>query len=138
MTDERSAPALRAIHHVRVPVSDVDVARAWYSEVLGLEPVLDYEEEDRIVGVSLAGRGGITVGLHLDPVRARALAGFCVLALEVRDQGALAAWVEHLDALGIAHSGIREGHLGLHLETADPDGVVVQLHTAEHPSADEE
>jgi catechol 2,3-dioxygenase-like lactoylglutathione lyase family enzyme len=120
-----------------VPVSDVGAARAWYAEVLGLDPVLDYEEEDRIVGVALAGGDGIAVGLHLDPVRARALAGFCVLALEVRDQGTLGAWVERLDALAVAHSGIREGHLGLYLELADPDGIVVQLHTAEHPSADE-
>jgi catechol 2,3-dioxygenase-like lactoylglutathione lyase family enzyme len=137
VTDDQLAPPLQGIHHVRIPVSDIAVSRDWYPEVLGLEPVLDYEEEDRVVGVALASNDGVTVGLHLDPRRARALAGFCVLALQVDGQGALGAWVERLDALGVAHSGIREGHLGLLVEVADPDGIVVQLHTAEHPSSDE-
>ena len=137
VTESPPPAALRSIHHVRVPVSDVEAAREWYSEVLGLEPVLDYEEEDRLVGVAMAAGSAVTLGLHLDPPRARAMAGFCVLALEVQDQGALGAWVDRLDGLGITHSGVREGHLGSYLEVADPDGVVVQLHTAEHPSADE-
>ncbi|HUO48936.1 MAG TPA: VOC family protein [Acidimicrobiales bacterium] len=137
MVNDEPPPPLQGIHHVRVPVSDITVSRNWYSEVLGFEPVLDYEEEDRVVGVALAGDGGVTVGLQLDPARARALAGFCILALQVPGQTALGTWVEHLDAAGVAHSGVREGHLGLLVELTDPDGVVVQLHTAEHPSADE-
>ena len=134
---DEPSPPLQGIHHVRIPVSDIIVSRDWYTEVLGFEPVLDYEEEDRIVGVALAGEGGVTVGLHLDPARARSVAGFCILALQVPGQTALGTWVEHLDTAGIHHSGVREGHLGLLVELADPDGIVVQLHTAEHPSADE-
>jgi len=136
MKDEADPP-LDGIHHVRVPVSDIAVSREWYPDVLGFVPILDYEEEDRVVGVALAHGSGVTIGIHLDPPRARALAGFCVLALEVPGQEALAAWVDHLDAKAVAHSGVREGHLGLYVEVLDPDGIVLQLHTAEHPSADE-
>jgi len=135
--EDEARPPLGGIHHVRVPVSDVTASRDWYPEVLGFVPILDYEEEDRVVGVALAHHSGITIGLHLDPPRARVLAGFCVLALEVPGQETLAAWVDELDAKGVTHSGVREGHLGHYVEMEDPDGVVIQLHTAEHPSADE-
>jgi catechol 2,3-dioxygenase-like lactoylglutathione lyase family enzyme len=135
--DDRPIPKFLGIHHVRVPVTDVDVSRNWYREVLGLVPVLDYEEEDGLAGVVLAHEPGMTVGLHRDAARARALRGFCILALEVGPQAALGDWVAHLDGLGLEHSGIRDGHLGLLVEVPDPDGILVQLHTTEHPSADE-
>ncbi|HLX87545.1 MAG TPA: VOC family protein [Acidimicrobiales bacterium] len=133
---DNAPPPLNGIHHVRLPVSDVVTSCDWYG-LLGFEPVLDYEEEDQLVGVALRHPSGITLGLHLAPDRASALAGFCPLALEVDGQAALEDWLEHLDRQGLQHSPVQEGHLGLFAEVADPDGLVVQLHTADHPSADE-
>jgi catechol 2,3-dioxygenase-like lactoylglutathione lyase family enzyme len=135
--DDGHTPPLLGIHHVRVPVVDVSASRDWYRDVLGFEAMLDYEEEDGLVGSVLRHDTGVTIGVHLDPGRALAMRGFCLLALEVGGQPALYDWVEHLDGLGVAHSGVREGHLGLLLEVPDRDGVLVQLHTAEHPSGDE-
>jgi catechol 2,3-dioxygenase-like lactoylglutathione lyase family enzyme len=135
--DDGSLPPILGIHHVRVPVSDVSASRDWYRDVLGFEVMLDYEEEEGLVGVVMRREASMTVGLHLDPERAAALSGFCLLALEVGGQPALYDWVEYLDGQGVAHFGVREGHLGLLVEVPDPDGVLVQLHTAEHPSADE-
>jgi len=134
---DATVPKLFGLHHVRLPVTDVSVSLEWYREVFGLVPVLDYQEEEGLVGVVLAHESGMTVGLHLDPDRAVALRGFCILALEVGPQDGLHHWVDHLDRLQVAHSGVREGHLGLLVEVPDPDGILVQLHTTEHPSADE-
>ncbi len=136
--EDRPAPPLQGIHHVRVPATDVEASRNWYREVLGFEAVLDFEEEGGLIGTVLSHHSGVaTIGLHLDPERATALRGFCLLALQVEGQTALYDWVEYLDALGIGHLGVRDGHLGLLVEVPDPDGVLVQLHTGEHPSGDE-
>jgi len=134
---EGTTPPLLGIHHIRVPATDVGASREWYRDTFGFEPVLDYEEEDGLVGAVLRHPSGLAVGVHRDRDRAAALSGFCLLALEVGTQAELHDWLAHLDALGVGHSGIREGHLGLLIEVPDPDGVLVQLHTAEHPSADE-
>lgn len=123
---------------MRIPVTDVVASRDWYRDVFGFGVVLDFEEEGGLVGSVLTHHSDVTtIGLHLDPERVPALRGFCLIALQVGTQLALNEWVEHLDGLGIGHSGVREGHLGLLVEVPDPDGVLVQLHTAEHPSADE-
>ena len=80
--------------------------------------------------------GGMMIGLHEDPERARALTGFVVLGLRVRDLG---VWVEFLDQLRVPHGPgpPSEGHLGWYIRLADPDGVLVELHTPGQPSADE-
>jgi catechol 2,3-dioxygenase-like lactoylglutathione lyase family enzyme len=136
--NDRPTPVLQGIHHVRVPVSDVGASREWYRDVLGFEAVLDFEEEVGLMGTVLSHRSGLaTLGLHLDAERAAAMRGFCLLALQVEGQSALYDWVEYLDDLDIGHFGVRDGHLGLLVEVPDPDGLLVQLHTGEHPSGDE-
>ena len=46
-------------------------------------------------------------------------------------------WKRALDTLGIDHSEPAEGHLGWYVDFLDPDGLVVRLHTAAQPTADE-
>ncbi len=128
---------ITAIHHVKLPVSDVITSRDWYSEVLGFTPVMDFEEADRLVGVELERPSGITIGLHLAPERAAALRGFDPLALTVTDREELHLWASRLDEMGVEHSEIRSSHLGWALDLTDPDGIRVSLHTREHPSADD-
>jgi len=131
---EVTRPAeLAGFHHVRVPVSDVLVSRDFYAEVFGLEPVMVVEEEDRIIGVVLGHGSGVVVGLHEAPERARALRGFAVLGLSCPD---LAAWVDRLDRLGIRHGPMEDRHLGRCVLVADPDGILVALHSLELPSVD--
>jgi len=122
------------VYHVRLPVSDVLLSRDWYASVLGFEAVLDFEEEDRLVGVALKHPSGVRLGLHLEPHRAPALRGFVVLSLRVSTQADLEAWGAHFRRLGVEHSVIAAGHPGFALEVADPDGICVQLHTIGHPT----
>jgi catechol 2,3-dioxygenase-like lactoylglutathione lyase family enzyme len=135
--EEGLVVSLRGIHHVKVPVSDVFRSRDWYQDVLGFSPILDFEEEDRVVGVAVELPVGVTVGLHADPVRARALRGFCVLALSVASDRALGAWARHLDEAGIAHSAIVDTETGTAMTIPDPDGILVALHTPRHPAPDD-
>ncbi len=128
------APDIFGIHHVRLPVSDVMASRDWYIDVLGFEPLLVYEEEDGITGVALEHRSGVVIGLHEEPPRAAALAGFAVLALAVPD---IDRWVGHLAERGVPHGTLQDRHLGRCLQVTDPDGLVVELHTLDQPSDDE-
>ncbi len=41
--------------------------------------------------------------------------------------GAPSAWRDHLDAVGIAHSGIVEADYGLALSVKDPDGNALEF-----------
>ena len=131
------AVAFVGLHHVRLPVSDVMRSRDWYTDVLGFEPRLSLENEDRVVGVVVDHRSGLTLGLHYEPALARALRGFCTVALNVGTVDDLDRWCAYLDTLGIGHSAPAEGHLGWFVEVPDPDGLVIELHTTGQPSADE-
>lgn len=130
-------PELVGFHHVRLPVADVWASRDWYTSVLGFVSVLDLEEEAGPVGVVLRHPEGVVVGLHLDPGRAAALAGFAVLGLQVADHDGLLRWCDHLDGLGLAHAPIRQGQLGWYVDVPDPDGILVRLHSARTPEPEE-
>jgi catechol 2,3-dioxygenase-like lactoylglutathione lyase family enzyme len=139
MTSVSGDPAVATLglHHVRLPVSDVMRSRDWYADVFGFEPRLCLEEEDNVIGAVVAQPGGLTLGLHYAPALARALHGFCSVALSVGTFDDLTRCCTRLDAVGIAHSEPAEGHLGWFVEVPDPDGLVIQLHTVGQPAADE-
>jgi len=128
------AATIIGFHHVRVPVSDVLTSRDWYMDILDLGPLLVVEEEDRIRGVALEHPSGVVIGLHQDRERARALRGFVLIGLSVPD---VAAWVRRLDQRCVAHGPPGQGHLGRYVRVADPDGILIELHTPAQPSAGE-
>jgi catechol 2,3-dioxygenase-like lactoylglutathione lyase family enzyme len=130
-------PELLGIHHVRIPVSDVTPSADWYSEVLGLSTLLIEEEENEVIGAVLSLGDGPGIGLHRDPSRAVALAGFCVVALAVDTSKSLSQWDAWLNQVGAVHTGIVKGPFGWYIDISDPDGLIVQLHTPEHPSVEE-
>ncbi|MDG6103870.1 VOC family protein [Dactylosporangium aurantiacum] len=125
-------PDLSGFHHVKLPVSDLDRSRAWYTTVLGLHVEIEFVEEGVVKGLALAA-GGIRLALRHDPPRAAALAGFDPIALAVPTRDAVQAWRHRLDELGQAHGGVVTGHrggavlVGLH----DPDGIEIRLYADE-------
>ncbi len=135
--DHDGPPPLAGLHHVRVPARDLWAARDWYVEVLGFSLVLEYELENALVGISLTHPSGFTIGLHAAPAEAEALAGFTLLALDVGSHPMLESWEEWLEARGVPHGQISEGPLGWYIQCTEPSGMVIELHTGEHPSADE-
>ena len=138
MNDPAAAPAaVVGLHHLRLPVSDVMRSRDWYSALFDFEPCLSLEEEDRVVGVVVIHPSGLTLGLHYAPALARALHGFCSVALSVGAVDDLDHWCTRLDILEVEHTAPAEGHLGWYVEVPDPDGLIIQLHTTGQPTADE-
>ena len=128
---------IAGLHLVRIPVADVWISRDWYTGVLGLLPVMDVEEEQRVVGAVLRHPQGFAIGLHLDPRRASELAGFALLGLTVTGRDELERWALHLDGIGLAHGVLEQGHLGWSMDLPDPDGILVRFHTGRAPYVEE-
>ena len=43
-----SAPPVAGVHHVKIPVSDLERSRAWYTTVLGLRVSKDFVDDDGV------------------------------------------------------------------------------------------
>jgi len=124
-------PGLAGFHHVKLPVSDVQASRQWYSAVLDLSVKIEFVEEGVVRGVALTdSAGSLDLALRHDPARAAALAGFDLVALSVPSRDAVQAWRRRLDELNQPHGGVVTGHaggsvlVGLH----DPDGIEIRLY----------
>jgi catechol 2,3-dioxygenase-like lactoylglutathione lyase family enzyme len=124
-------PTVTGFHHVKLPVSDVARSRAWYERVLGLEVVIEFEEDGvvRGVGLALPDGGSAGVALREDPTRAASLAGFDPLALLVPEREQVEQWRARLDELGEPHGDVATGaHGGKVLPVFDPDGLEIRLY----------
>ena len=130
-------PTFAGVHHLAVPVTDIQRSRDWYEVVLGLRSLVDEETEDGVVVVTLEHpTGGVVICLHAAPERAHALVDFSPVSLAVTSASELARWEDHFSAIGAEHSAAREAYLGWALDVTDPDGMRIQLHTVGPVSAD--
>jgi glyoxylase I family protein len=120
-----------AITHVAVTVTDLAVSEAWYTRVLGVEPVLDEDTGPfRHIVYSL---GGTLLGLHgfpelsdVAPFNERK-PGLDHIAFGCGSRGQLVEWAARLDSLGIAHGEIQDAGYGSGLSFRDPDNIALEL-----------
>jgi catechol 2,3-dioxygenase-like lactoylglutathione lyase family enzyme len=67
------APRLDGVHHLQLPVTDLERSSSWYRSRLGFEPDMEFQREGRLVGLALKHpHGGPGPALRLDPERAAA------------------------------------------------------------------
>ncbi|WP_250285481.1 MULTISPECIES: VOC family protein [unclassified Frankia] len=127
------APELDGVHHVKLPVSDLDRSRTWYESRLGYEISTEFVENGVLMGVVMVHpNGGPAFGLRLDPERAARAAGFDYFSIGVPTRAALEALARRLTALGEAHAGVHFATIGWILPGAhDPDGHEVRFYTTQ-------
>lgn len=133
-SETMSLAALTGIHHLKFPVSDLNRSRAWYGEVFGLQVEYEFPDEDGVVrGVAgtVPGLGGTGLALRENRAAARGLGGFDPVSFAIADRAAAQAWVERLDALGVAHSPVVEASFGWIVSFHDPDGTEIRLYSVE-------
>ena len=125
------APLLEGIHHVKLPVTDIERSLAWYRTRLGYEVTHEFVEEGVLMGVAMEHpNGGPGYALRLDPERAVAAAGFDYFAIGVPGKDAIDALAAHLSELGAEHAGVIRTPVGWVLPgTLDPDGHEVRFYT---------
>ena len=129
-------PTLAGIHHVKIPVTDLDRSVSWYDEVFGFRTTLEFPEGDGVVrGVAgeMAGLGRVQVTFRVNPAAAEGCRGFDPISWGVEDKADIERWAAHLDELGIDHSPVIEASAGWLLVFDDPDGLQIHLYSwAEH------
>lgn len=134
MVDESTTPALAGVHHLELPVRDLDRSRAWYCSRLGYRVQSEWVENGHLMGLGLHHpNGGPDLGLRLDPARAEAAAGFDYFSIGVPDKPAIDALAARLTTLGETHAGVHMATVGWILPMLhDPDGHEVRFYTVVH------
>jgi len=130
---EHGTPELDGIHHLKLPVSDLQRSQEWYKSRLGYELEMEFVEQGKLMGVALSHpRGGPPLALRLDPERAAAAAGFDYFAIGVPTKADLEAWAQRLTKLGERHAGVHRASMGWILpHLGDPDGHELRFYTTE-------
>jgi catechol 2,3-dioxygenase-like lactoylglutathione lyase family enzyme len=128
MTD---APRLAGVHHLKLPVRDLDCSRQWYESRLGYRLAAEFVEAGVLMGLVLEHpNGGPGLALRLDPDRAAAAAGFDYFAIGVPDREAIEDLARRLSQLGEEHAGVHWATIGWILPMLhDPDGHEVRFYT---------
>jgi glyoxylase I family protein len=120
-----------SITHVAVTVTDLSVSEAWYTRVLGVEPVLDedtgpFRHIVYQVGNTLLGLHGFPDLTSKEPFNERT-PGLDHIAFGCASRAELVEWAARLDELGVAHGEIVDAGYGSGLAFRDPDNIALEL-----------
>ena len=129
-----TTPVLDGVHHLKLPVADLDRTEAWYASRLGYRPIARFTQQGRATGLVMAHpAGGPMFSFVLSPDRAARVNGFDYFSIGVPDQQAIELLAHRLSELGEAHAGVHFATMGWILPgTQDPDGHEVRFYTTDH------
>jgi catechol 2,3-dioxygenase-like lactoylglutathione lyase family enzyme len=121
---------LTGVHHVRLPVRDLERSFAFWHELLGYERDFDFAGPSGARGWALKHpRGGPDLVLWRDPEKAAAASGFPWFSFGLPSAEDLQALARELDRRGIHHDGVQDGLVGLKLPfVEDPDGHLISFY----------
>lgn len=118
------------LHHVKLPVSDVERSAEWYGRAFDFSRAWEVREEGELHGAALRHPDGeLQLALRRDPERAAVLAGFDTLCLAVGTRHDLDMVLSRLDERGVDHGTPFPGRGGDAVDVPDPDGHLIRLHT---------
>ena len=108
-----TAPTIDGLGHIDLTVTDAEQSVRWWNEVMGFNLLVAAWERPGFRGWTMVHPSGLAVTLLVHDAGDSAAfderrVGLDHLAFRIRDYRTLEAWAEHLDALGVAHSGIQD------------------------------
>jgi catechol 2,3-dioxygenase-like lactoylglutathione lyase family enzyme len=121
-------PEFTGIGHLTLSVTNVDRSRRFYTEVLGLMAVLEFDNGC----ICLQRETGFMLGLLHHPDSTNRTfnelhTGLDHLGFAVHDRDELEAWEQQLRDHGVTFTPIRDTELGHHLNFRDPDNIALEL-----------
>nr|WP_282584215.1 VOC family protein [Lichenifustis flavocetrariae] len=124
------------MHHLKLPVADLERALGFYELVLGAERLseADHHREDdgSLYALILKVPGfGALLELRLNPEQAQGQRGFDPFTIAVPDRGTLERWATFLDGLAVPHSPILTAIQAWVMVVEDPEGHRFRLYTRE-------
>ncbi len=124
-------PKLKGFAHIDLTVSDREGAAIWWQDVMGFT-IVHRSRGDSFDCVSLVHPSGLVVSVvsHDEPVSGEfdeRRVGLDHLSFEVADPQELRRWLTHLEAKGVAHSGIADMWYGPTLVFRGPDNIQLEL-----------
>ena len=129
-------PALDGLHHLKLPVADLDRALRFYARVLGAERIAEAdhhrENDGALYAMILKVPGlGAFLELRLNPDQAERQRGFDPFTIAVEDRATLERWAGFLGGLAVPHSPVLTAIQAWVLVVEDPDGHRFRLYTRE-------
>lgn len=131
-------PNFSGIDHIAITVSDLDVSVPFYERMFGMPSV------GALDGVALTRRvfrmpSGTTIGLTqheraADGPFSPFHPGLDHIGFGCADGETLEQWRDHLDAVGIANSGLVQADYGTALSFTDPDGTALEFFVGANPN----
>jgi catechol-2,3-dioxygenase len=127
-------PALDAVSHLSLTVTDPGRSADFYNRVLGTETL--FSSSGGPFSLVVVARQGLMIALRdhpgmtdqgFDPSRI----GLDHVAFQVPSRADLEAWHSNLAAAGVACSEIEVSPFGLHLNLKDPDNIAIELFVSE-------
>ena len=141
MTSKAARPGIEGLHHVKLPVADLERSLRFYQAVFGAEriPEADHHSENggSLYAYILKVPGlNALLELRLDPTQAQQQKGFDPFTVAVKDKATLEGWLAYLDGCGLTHSPILAAIQAWLVVVPDPDEHRIRLYTLETHSRD--
>ena len=128
-----SSPTLSGIHHLKMPVSDIDTIAAWFEKTLKAKRIVRFNhiDEKGVLYAAMMELPGLEQPIELRhaPNAARSVAGYDPVSYQVDKKEDLDEWVKQLDSAGWPHSPIIHGYIGHVLEFKTPDDLEIRIYT---------
>jgi catechol 2,3-dioxygenase-like lactoylglutathione lyase family enzyme len=126
-----AAQTLSGLHHLKIPVADLERSLDWYERVFDAVHVsgLDHFDGDGTRYATILNVPGIPVPLELRwaPIAARALRECDIIVLGIDSAEQIADWAERFDANEVEHSPTLVGAAGPLVVLVDPHGSFIRL-----------
>jgi catechol 2,3-dioxygenase-like lactoylglutathione lyase family enzyme len=128
-----AAPRLKGLHHIKLPVTDLETSLNWYRRVFDAEHLIRFDHYDgantRYAVILQLPGVDIPIELRWAPDAAAVTVGYDPVHFVAGGADDLPAWVAHLDTLGIEHSPVITALAGQLLIFRDPDQTYLHLLT---------
>ncbi|HEU5083023.1 MAG TPA: VOC family protein [Acidimicrobiales bacterium] len=125
-------PSITGGHHIAFTVTDADRSARFYEDLLGMQVVMQGDEDDVRFRVLMCPGSGWVVGVRqylgkeegpFDEFRC----GLDHFAFTVGSMDELQAWERTLEDKGVPHSPIAETPIGTVIVFRDPDDIQLEL-----------